>query len=319
MSRSEPDITFLIAAFNAEDTIGETITSALAQRDVDVEVLVVDDGSHDRTPEIAMGWPDDRVRVVALTENTGPGGARNAGLANARGRWIAVLDADDTVRPERSARMIARAEQVGAEIAVDNLEIRREGDMPHAPMFDPAHLSSLSEMTLADFIASNRLFETTFNYGYMKPIIARRFVDEHVLRYDEKLRIGEDYLFLATAMAEDGRCVIEPSAGYIYNIRAGSISRVLRIEDVEAMLAADVLFERSHELEPAARAAFRSRKRSLRHAVAFLLLVQHLKTRAPLKAIRAAMRDPMALRHLRMPIRARIERIATPLRPSRAG
>ena len=62
------------------------------------------------------------------------------------------------------------------------------------------------------------------------------------LRYDETLRIGEDYILLASALAKGGRCVVEPSVGYSYHVRAGSISRVLELHHVEAMLAADVDF-----------------------------------------------------------------------------
>ncbi len=75
----------------------------MAQRDVSVEVVVVDDTSRDRTLEVARSYPQDIVRVVALPANSGPGGARNAGLELARGRWVAVLDSDDTVYPGRLA------------------------------------------------------------------------------------------------------------------------------------------------------------------------------------------------------------------------
>ena len=75
-----------------------------------------------------------------LPANRGPGGARNAGLDLARGRWIAVLDSDDAVFPERIAAMIARAEKAGAEIAVDNLQVVREDGVVEDAMF-PGRLS----------------------------------------------------------------------------------------------------------------------------------------------------------------------------------
>ena len=72
------DVTFLIAAFNAEETIARAIGSALAQEGVGVEVLVIDDCSTDATAAIAESFPDERVRVIRLGDNRGPGGARNA-------------------------------------------------------------------------------------------------------------------------------------------------------------------------------------------------------------------------------------------------
>jgi succinoglycan biosynthesis protein ExoO len=185
-------------------------------------------------------------------------------------------------------------------------------------MFAPALLEKFPELTLADFIGANLLFEETFSFGYMKPIFERDFVQRNALRYDETLRIGEDYIFLASALAKGGRCAVDPQPGYTYYIRSGSISRVLELHHVEAMLAADAAFLRDHPLAAAAQAAQARRTRSLEEAASFLTLVDHLKQRAPLRAIRTALRDPRAVRHLKMPIAARLRRLGLPFLPGRA-
>ena len=307
----QPDVSFVIAAFNAERSIARAIQSAIAQRDVTVEVVVVDDCSIDRTVEVARSFPAESVRVVELEKNRGPGGARNAGLEIARGRWIAVLDSDDAVYPDRLARMISRAEMFDAQIAVDNLGVVQEASGAEAIMFAPAQLAKFSELTLADFIAANMLFEETFSFGYMKPIFERSFIEGNALRYIETARIGEDYVFLASALARGGRCIVVPEPGYAYHIRSGSISRVLELHHVEAMLDADEAFVREYALDPAAQAAQARRTRSLEKARSFLTLVQHLKQHAPLKAMKTALRDPMAVRHLKLPIAARLRRLGT--------
>jgi succinoglycan biosynthesis protein ExoO len=307
-----PDVSFLIAAYNAERSLARAIESALGQREVRAEVIVVDDCSSDRTADVARLFPEERVRLVGLGENRGPGGARNAGLAVARGPWIAVLDADDTVHPDRLARMIARAESAGAEIAVDNLDVVSEMSGATKTMFWPKQLEKFPTLTLADFIGANLLFEETFSFGYMKPIFERQFLERHALRYPETLRIGEDYIFLASALAKGARCVVEPKPGYAYHIRTGSISRVLELHHVEAMLAADEAFLRDNTLDQAARAAQARRTRSLHRGAAFLALVRHIKDRAPLKAIGAALRSPSAVTHLGMPIAARLRRLIEP-------
>jgi succinoglycan biosynthesis protein ExoO len=268
--------------------------------------------------EALRAFPPGRVKVAALENNRGPGGARNVGLALATGHWVAVLDSDDTVRPDRLRRMIDRAEAAGAEIAVDNLEVVEENAGAGKAMFATELLRSRPELGLADFIAANIMFEGTFSFGYVKPIFERQFLERHQLRYDETLRIGEDYVLLASALAKGGRCVVEPGVGYAYHIRDGSISRVLELHHVEAMLAADAVFVREHQFDAAAKAAQARRTRSLEQAAAFLRLVQHLKAGEPLRAAGAALRDPMALRHLRMPIAARLRRFASSLRPGKA-
>ena len=306
----QPDISFVIAAYNAEATLDRAIAGAMAQRGVSVEVIVVDDQSRDRTLAVARAYPQDVVKVVALPANRGPGGARNAGLDMARGRWVAVLDSDDAVLPGRLAAMIARAEKAGAEVAVDNVQVVREDGTPDDTMFPAAYLESLGEISLADYIAGNLVFESRFNLGYLKPIFRRRFLDENRLRYDEELRIGEDYILLASALARGGRCVAEPTVGYVYHIRSGSISRALELHHVEAMVCADAAFAATHPMDANAQAAFAMRGRSLRKAASFLSMVQHIKARAPLKAIRTALRDPAAVRHMGMPIAVRLRRVA---------
>lgn len=311
----QPDVSVIIAAHDAEDTIAEAICSALEQRDVSVEVIVADDASSDRTSRVAQSFPSDTVKVLTLAENRGPGGARNAAIAAATGRWIAVLDADDAMRADRLARMLARAQADDADIVVDNLSVA-EGDGEGHAMFPAAMLESAGPLGLPAFIRSNQLFESRFNFGYMKPVLRRAFIAAHGLAYDETLRIGEDYIFLAGALAAGGRCAVEPGAGYLYRIRADSVSRVLEQRHVEAMLAADAAFARVNPLNAEATDALAERRRNLERAAAFLSLVDSLKRRALFKAAGTALRDPGALRHLAMPLGARLRRLAAP-RPVR--
>lgn len=302
----EPDVSFVIAAYNADLTIGRAVASALAQEDCALEVIVVDDMSRDSTADVVKKLGDERVRLISLGENKGPGGARNVGLSHARGRWIAILDADDEVLPGRMPRLLDRAGKAGASVAVDNVEVVRDKGRNRELMFKPETLARLPALSLAAFIDGNRLFRSEFSFGYLKPVFERRFLEENGLRYDETLRIGEDYLLVATALARGAGCVVEPEPGYAYHITKGSISRVLELHHVESMIAADAAFARANHLDAAASAAFERRARSLRDAASFLSLIGHLKEGAPLKALGAALRNPAAVGHLRMPIAKRL-------------
>jgi succinoglycan biosynthesis protein ExoO len=314
MKQDMPDVSFIIAAYNAAATLSKAIDSALAQRGVSVEVIVADDCSADETKAIAQSYADRNVRLIVLPRNGGPSAARNAAIAAATGRWLAVLDSDDAVDPDRLQRMIARAETSGAEIAVDNLRVVRTDGTPAETMFAESALAGMPQLTLPAFIRSNALFQTTHNFGYLKPIFQRAFIENHALRFDEALKIGEDYVFLASAMALGGRCVFEPLAGYDYHIREGSISRVLSLHHIDAMIAGDKAFLLKHALDAEAAAAQEFRARSLRRGRAFLVLVQNIKDRSILGTIRTAWGNPSAVGHLSMPIAARINRAFAPLR-----
>lgn len=100
MSRA-PRVSVIITAYNRERMIGEAVASVLGQTMPDFEVVVVDDGSTDRTAEMVSAIRDPRLRLVAHDHNRGIPSARNTGLEVATGRYIAWLDSDDLARPAR--------------------------------------------------------------------------------------------------------------------------------------------------------------------------------------------------------------------------
>jgi len=97
-------VTAVIPAYNAEKFIAEALQSVLDQTVEIAEIIVVDDGSSDRTAEVAATFP--RTRVIRQP-NAGCGAARNTALRVATGEWIALLDADDIWLPEKTERQQA--------------------------------------------------------------------------------------------------------------------------------------------------------------------------------------------------------------------
>ncbi len=107
VSCAEPALSVVIPAYRVEDYLEVCLDSILADPDPDVEVIVVDDASPDRSGEIAEKYAqhDPRVRVERLAENVGLSDARNAGLARARGDYVWFIDGDDWV-PDGSVAAI---------------------------------------------------------------------------------------------------------------------------------------------------------------------------------------------------------------------
>jgi glycosyltransferase involved in cell wall biosynthesis len=98
-------LSVIIPAFNVENYIIAAIQSALDQSDIDVEVIVVDDGSTDRTCQRAASVSNDRLRIIRQP-NAGPSAARNAGIRLARGEFIGFLDGDDLWYPNKAMRHV---------------------------------------------------------------------------------------------------------------------------------------------------------------------------------------------------------------------
>lgn len=99
-----PAVSVIIPAFNAVDTIEVTLRSILAQTFAPLEIIVVDDGSTDTTPELVARFAPE-VRLLRQA-NQGCGPARNTGARVARGDWLAFLDADDTWLPPKLERQV---------------------------------------------------------------------------------------------------------------------------------------------------------------------------------------------------------------------
>jgi len=102
-----PRVTVLMAVHNGEPFVREAVESVLAQTFEDFELLVVDDASTDATADIVAGFTDSRIRVVRNDRNLGQVPSLNLGLPEARGEYIARLDADDACRPTRLERQVA--------------------------------------------------------------------------------------------------------------------------------------------------------------------------------------------------------------------
>lgn len=96
-----PKVTVIIPTYNRPDLLPKAIKSVLAQTWQDFEVVVVDDGQEKSSETVVRTFDDERIRYVKHTEQKGCSAAKNIGIKQARGEYIAFLDDDDTFRPEK--------------------------------------------------------------------------------------------------------------------------------------------------------------------------------------------------------------------------
>src|SRR5215469_2916067 len=177
----------VIPAFNSATTIPRAITSALNQDIHDIELLIVNDGSTDATDAVARSFTTDaRVRVVTLGENRGKAHAMNVAIAQARGRWIAVLDADDWYAQHRLSALLRAAEAAQVPRVADNQHLYDEGaDAVIGAALPPGTSDRL--LNKATFIAGCDPY-SAFDYGMLKPVVRADFIHAAHLRYRETAR-----------------------------------------------------------------------------------------------------------------------------------
>ncbi len=305
MTDSAPLLTVVMANYNGAAHIGEAVRSVLGQTEAALELIVSDDCSSDDSLVCAKTAANNDPRLIILTHQaqTGPAGARNRALKLARGRWIAIVDNDDLIEPERLARLAASAQADGADIAADNLLVFYEGEKrpshPHLPV-----RSTACWVDAAAYARSNILLGGGAQLGYLKPIFRRSSMSSAL--YDESLTIGEDSDLVLRLLIAGARMRLYPELGYRYRKHARSISHRLNAPAIDALLGALDRLAPGPDA-PLAHALARQRG-ALLNARAFSELVTALKARDFAAAWRVSLRRPGALLLLRDPLLARLRR-----------
>jgi glycosyltransferase involved in cell wall biosynthesis len=212
-----PEVSVNMSVYNGEVYLKAAIDSVLNQTFPDFELIIVDDGSTDRTAEILTGYTDPRIRVITQT-NHGISHARNQAFKASQGVFIAVMDADDESLPTRLERQVAFMHahpEVGllgsAAVFLDELAGRTWEYSP--PLTD--------EALRAGFVKGNPFIHTS--------IMTRRSLLELVGGYNEAFPFLVDYE-LYTRLASHTRMANLPEPQVIRRYRMGSVSTTLRTE-----------------------------------------------------------------------------------------
>ena len=228
-SRQQTDtVAVIMAAMNAEDTIGRAVQSALAQPEAS-QVIVISDGSIDNTANAARDVDDGtgRLQIIELDQNVGPAAARNIGLQHVTADWFTILDSDDFMDDGRLGRMLA----LGAEdhdFIADDLWLVLEGDEfgDRDTMWDDNSPSVRKPLTLDYFVRANIPVKgrKRRELGFIKPLIRMERFKALNLKYDEGMRLSEDFDLYCRLLSDGGRALLTEPQGYVAVRRSDSLS-----------------------------------------------------------------------------------------------
>lgn len=127
----KPLVSLIVPVYRVEDYLDDCLHSLVGQTYRNLEILLIDDGSPDRCPELCDAWArrDSRIKVFH-TENHGVSHARNVGLDQATGDYIGFVDSDDWVDPDYYENMVMALRQMDAEVCGAGYT-REDPDGPH--------------------------------------------------------------------------------------------------------------------------------------------------------------------------------------------
>lgn len=225
MTRAPPRVSVVIPAYNAANTIAETLECVVAQTHSNLEVLVIDDGSTDGTADIISAFSARHPQVRLIRQaNAGVAAARNAGLREADGDLVAPLDADDLWHPEKLGRQLARFIEGGSTAAMVycwSTDVDETGAvLPHGLCAERAEGDVYARLVITNFIGNGSV-----------PLI-RRDLLEAIGGWDASLRDAdaqgcEDWR-LYLQLAERGEVLLSPFVLVGYRQRPDAMSRNLR-------------------------------------------------------------------------------------------
>ena len=291
-----PLVSVVMANFQAGERIIPALRSVLGQTLSDIEVIFSDDASRDNSLALvqALMADDNRIRVIEAEANQGPAHCRNRALELVRGDWVAIVDSDDIIHPERFERLLSVAARHDADIVADDLLLFHEDGSPPRLMLGADTCSSFfvspMQWVLAGLDGSPAL-------GYLKPMIRTESVRN--LRYDEQLRIGEDYDFVLRLLLSDARMIVVPEPLYLYRRHSASISHRLSVGDMKAMIERQLAFLGTHQpLPEEVAAALATRLAALRQGLAYEELVSSIKARRVAEVLLLLGRNPGHLSRL---------------------
>jgi GT2 family glycosyltransferase/glycosyltransferase involved in cell wall biosynthesis len=317
-----PLVSVIVANYNGARFVETALASVLAQTLREIEVLFVDDGSTDdsvaRVTRIAER--DPRVRMLRTPANGGPAVARNVALDVAAGQWLAVMDSDDLMHPDRLTRLVAAAERDDADIVADDLLVFDEDDRV-PPFWALGTQRRAFWIDTVTYVRGNFLFDHGPAIGYLKPLFRASMIHRTRLRYDPMLRIAEDYDFVLRLLSSGARFRVCPEPTYFYRKHTASISHRLSRRTLLPMMAAHDSFRAgAGSTDPQLSKALDERRDTISRALDFDAVVTAVKQRRWRTAVGIAIRRPRVVAMLRMPLLAGVGRMfQRPARPPKGN
>lgn len=211
-----PDISIIVPCYNAQRYLNICLESLKAQKEPQIEMILIDDGSSDSTGAMldAFAQMEPRARVIH-TLNRGVSAARNRGLASATGRYIAFMDADDALEENSLFILYQQAIRTNAQIVSANHTIFDMATLRRIPVEMDLESANPAGI-IGEIIHMHRIFNNLWNKLYACELFTAD------MRLDERVKIGEDALLNLMLYQRARRVAHLPERTYVYRVHDAS-------------------------------------------------------------------------------------------------
>jgi len=219
-------VSVVMPAYNSEKYIGDAISSVLKQTYPFFELIIVDDGSTDRTREIVSSFSDERIVLLTHEKNRGVAEARNTALKKARGKWVALIDSDDVWLPERLEKLLLILNERSEEkhFIADDMVIcfDSDGGLKKWGSSFKLYYNSIRfngdvlYFSFSDYIRHNEL--------PIHPIFPIEAIRNDNLLFRQEYVPVEDFLFYCELFKAGYNLILTREPYYLYRLTPGSIT-----------------------------------------------------------------------------------------------
>lgn len=230
---SEKMLSIVIPVYNCQDYLGNTINSVLEQCIDDLQIIIVDDGSSDRSGAIAEEYSKkyEYIEVIHI-KNQGVSHARNMGLERVTGEWVYFMDSDDIMINEMG-QLLKKIKSSCYDMIVFAAEFfYANNDSVVIHRANPCNIHNREEMKLYLQGMNQECKDVFLNYLWNR-LFKRSIINENHICFDESVNLGEDFLFITKYFRYSTNICIVDKAYYRYFIRGGN-SLVSRFDINEA-------------------------------------------------------------------------------------
>lgn len=230
--KTNPLISIVIPVYNVKDYIRECIESVLDQTYTNLEVLIINDKTPDKSIEIIHDLASDRrINIINLPNNLGLSGARNEGLHRANGEYVVFVDSDDKIKPQYIENLYKKAKSANADIVRGSFR-DFEGNVPDGWVAD------FEILPMSGRKALDKLLMEGVSFAVWTTMYRTQFLKQHSLEFTQGILL-EDGDFTTRAYMAASIVASINDANYMYRIRPGSIltsNNAQRMSDSEEIV-----------------------------------------------------------------------------------